>query len=168
MSNGKPGFASRMTDQSQNLAVVFQRSPCRFGSISSAPLCQPVKEADAVYRAASRFPTRRRQLFKVEFQCCPAARHRVQSLFVERHQPFDRKDLARCPPLDSRGLRLLSSYRRWHDRYPLESCRRGFGSFPLNDSHPWLLPRGCETEIIRALRNSRPAPLNDETEGAAE
>jgi hypothetical protein len=28
MSNGKPSFASRMTDQSQNLAVVFRRSSC--------------------------------------------------------------------------------------------------------------------------------------------
>ena len=59
--------ASRMTDQPPNPVVVFLRilalSVQRF-----AP--QPVKEAGAVYRAASRFPTRRRQLCKVEFQCC--------------------------------------------------------------------------------------------------
>jgi hypothetical protein len=32
---------ARITDQSQNFAVVFHRNPCRFGSISSAPLCTP-------------------------------------------------------------------------------------------------------------------------------
>ena len=41
MSNGKPGFASRMTDQSQNLAVVFHRGPCRFGPISSGTALHP-------------------------------------------------------------------------------------------------------------------------------